>query len=174
MKFLQVPQKSGTHRWAQRFSNHLCNIEFTGVVAEALPTTNHIIFTGKEEPVLNPYFSKANVRRLELVLQKVLANLLGQLEACQKSGEIMPISPAYSAVAVDVITVYYFAHSIENLGREDHNSSFHDALLSLVQMSACLMRLPWLSLLINALPNSIVSTLMPGYSDWLELEKAFP
>lgn len=181
--FTGATKKRDKYRWAQRFSNGqfmalviLCKIDLTvtGVVTESLAATLPHDLHRKRRAALNPYFSKAKVRLLEPVLQKVLVNLLRRLEACHKSGEIMPISCAYRAAAVDVVTAYCFGHSIENLSREDYNRPFQDALHSLFTMSAWFLHLPWLSPLMNALPNSILCALMPGIGDWLQLEQVFP
>lgn len=146
----------------------------TRVVKDSLLSTLSHDLHRKRRAALNPYFSKANVRRLEPVLQKVLVNLLRRLEACQKSGGIMLISRAYRAAAVDVVTAYCFGQSVDNLSREDYNRHFQDAVNSLFEMSAWFTHLPWLSSLITALPDSVLCTLMPGFGDWLQLQKVFP
>lgn len=51
----------------------------TGVVRESFATTMSHGLHRKKRAALNPYFSKANVPRLEPVKQKVLANLLRRL-----------------------------------------------------------------------------------------------
>lgn len=181
--FTGATKKRDKFRWAQRFSSGqfmfpfiLCKFDLTvtGVARESVSTTISHDLHRKRRAALNPNFSKANVRRLEPVLQKALANLLRRLEACHKSGEIMPISCAHRAAAADVITAHCFGRSIGNLSREDYNRPFLDAIRSLFDMSAWFLHLPWLSPLLNALPNSILFTLMPGLGEWSQLEMVFP
>ena len=92
------------------------------------------------------------MRRLEPVMQKVLANFAATVGVCHKSGEIVPISCAHRAAASDVVTAYCFGNSIENLSREDYNRPFQDAVRSLFDMSAWFLHLPWLSPFMDANP----------------------
>ena len=68
---------------------------------------------------LNPYFSKASIRRLEPVITLALDNLLHPLDVCAKNGEVMPLTMAYKATTCDIITDYCFGESTGFLMRDD-------------------------------------------------------
>ena len=104
---------------------------------------------------LNPYFSKASIRRLDPVITKILDSLLQRLDACAKSGEIMPPSTAYKAITSDIITGYCFGESTDFVMRDDYNSPFFDAVANNFALAWWMTHITWLGPLLNSITMTV-------------------
>ena len=115
----------------------------------------------KRRAALSPYFSAANVRQLEPLLQDCLSKLLERLDSCRKSGQVLPMTLAYKALTSDIITSYAFGKSADNLLKEDFNSPFLETVQSFFEVFHSLVHIAWLGPLIGALPIPILINLLP-------------
>lgn len=124
----------------------------------------------KRRAALSPYFSPSNVRRLEPIIHESLKNLLGRLDSCQKSGQIVPMTVAYKAMTSDIITNYAFGKSTNYLVKDDFNISFFETIESVFEQAHCLLHIAWLGPMIEALPIPVVVKLIPemGYMQKLK------
>lgn len=125
----------------------------------------------KRRAALSPYFSSANVRRLEPIIQDSLTKLLGRLDSCYKSGQVLPITVAYKAMTSDIITSYAFGKSTNYLLKEDFNISFFETIASVFEVAHSMLHIAWLGPLIQALPIPLLVKLLPpmGYMEILKL-----
>ena len=115
---------------------------------------------------ISPYFSKSSIRRLEPVIAETLDNLLQRLDAAAKSGEVVPLSTAYKAVASDIITAYCFGESTGFLMRADYNSPFFEAVGKVFRICWLMTHVAWLGPLLNSIPTKVQVMLMPGMKSW--------
>ncbi|KAG4419362.1 hypothetical protein IFR04_007510 [Cadophora malorum] len=136
----------------------------------ALGTTYHDVHRLRRS-VLNPFFSKQNVRRLEPVLQRTLRKVLGRLEKSAKSGEPINTNLMYSATTSDIISDYCFGESYNNLDKEDFNEPFFSAFHEAGKGYHFACWNPWLVPTVRALPQSIVALFMPKLDVFLDLVK---
>ncbi|MCJ1307894.1 hypothetical protein MMC25_001542 [Agyrium rufum] len=116
----------------------------------------------KRRAVLNPYFSKASVRKLEPMVQDTLGELLKRMDAMADKGAI-PLQYAYKATTTDIITEYCFGSTVNSnyLRMDDFNAPFFDAVQQNFEMSHWMMHLAWLGPLMAKLPERVMLTLMP-------------
>ena len=120
---------------------------------------------------MNQYFSKASVRRLESIIQDNLDKLLLRLEVFQRSGESINMVMAYSAFTSDIITSYAFGESYKYLDKEDFNTAFYNAMLSVHQMGAAIKQWSWILTAMTSLPDQMVGWLDPGMMAFLNFQK---
>ena len=120
---------------------------------------------------INPYFSKASIRRLEPVIAETLDNLLQRLDAAAKTGEVVPLSTACKAVASDIITAYCFGESTEFLLRADYNSALFDAVAKFFGIAWLMTHVGWLGPLLDSIPTNVQITLMPGMRSFFRMKK---
>ncbi|KAK0112469.1 hypothetical protein ONS96_001706 [Cadophora gregata f. sp. sojae] len=136
----------------------------------ALGTTYHEVHRVRRS-VLNPFFSKQNVRRLEPVLQGCLRKVLGRLERQANTKEPIVTNLMYSAVTSDIISDYCFGESYNNLDKEDFNERFFSAFRESVKGYHFACWNPWLVPTMRALPQSLVVILMPQVDVFLSMVK---
>lgn len=120
---------------------------------------------------LNPYFSKASIRRLEPVIAQTLDNLLRRLDDCAKSGEVMPLTVAYKATTSDIITGYCFGESTGFLMRNDYNSPFFDAVAKNFGLAWWMTHVAWLGPLLSSIPIDVQAMLMPGLDSLFRMQR---
>ena len=138
-----------------------------------LGTTHHELHRARRS-VMNPFFSKQNVRLLEPVLHRSLGKVLKRLAQSAGSGQPLRMNLLYSATTSDIISDYCFGKSFNNLDKDDLNepyfSAFHEASRS--YHVACFN--PWLVPTIRALPQKVVVLFMPEVEVFLNLLKVSP
>ena len=120
---------------------------------------------------LNPYFSKASIRRLDPVIQRTLENLLRRFSACAKTGAILPLNIVYKAATSDVISDYTFGKSVDYLKRDDYNAPFFEAISGSFEIAWWLLHMPWLASLMHSIPKSVLSYIMPGMDSMFQMQR---
>ncbi len=120
---------------------------------------------------INPYFSKASIRRLEPVITDTLDNLLSRLDAAAKSGEVVPLSTANQAVGFDVITAYCFGESTGFLLQDDYNSRLFDGLAMFFEIAWLMTHVAWLGPLLDSIPVKFQVMLIPGMDSYFRMKR---
>lgn len=110
---------------------------------------------------LNPFFSKASVRRLEPMIRDGVVQLLDRMDTCGRSAEVMPMNMVYKALTADVITKYAFGKSTDFMKLEDYNSAYFEAFDKFFEYGPWLFHISGLSSLMESLPVAIATRLMP-------------
>lgn len=82
----------------------------------------------KRRSILNPFFSKQNVRRLEPILNDTLETLLRRMDTWAAKGEPVRMSVPFRAATKDIIQTYAFGPGQKYLEMEDCNAEFFNAL----------------------------------------------
>ena len=72
--------------------------------------------------LINSFFSKRSIAKLEPVIQSVVDKLCDRFEGFRKSGEPLNLRDAYMALGTDVINQYCFATSSYYLDDEDFHA----------------------------------------------------
>jgi cytochrome P450 len=124
-------------------------------------TVPHELHRRRRAP-MNPYFSKASVRKLEPVIRRSVAKLLKRLERNQRSGEAVPLVLAFKALTGDIITEYCFGKSFNHLDQEDYNQYHFDSVQNSFEMSHLMLQVGWLGWLMKPLSDAIPIKLFPG------------
>lgn len=87
----------------------------------------------RRRAVLNPYFSPANVRRLEPVINETLSDLLHRMEGWAREGRPVHMNNAYRAATKDIIQAYAFGGGQKCLDMDDCNAAFFDVMIPQVR-----------------------------------------
>ena len=110
--------------------------------------------------VLNPLFSKQNVRRLEPIIHQTLKTLLHRMEGWAKQGAPVQLNNALRAATKDIIQAYAFGPGKSYLEMEDCNAAFFD-IITPQRVTHLGTYMYWLAVLMANLPPAIMTTLLP-------------
>lgn len=124
-----------------------------------LATKDHDLHR-KRRSVLNPYFSKQNVRRLEPYLHTTLQTLLSRMNTWAQEGHPVKLSTPFRAATTDIIRAYAFGGGERFLEMDSMNSQFFDAL---EPQRVCHLGtyFPWVARLAASLPPATIMWLNP-------------
>ena len=100
---------------------------------------------------------------------EALDNLLQRMDTCAETGDVMPLTYAYKALASDVITAYCFGKSTGYLTWDDFNSPFFDAVCNFLKLAWWMTHVRWLGPILNSFPIKIQVMLMPGLKSWYDM-----
>lgn len=116
---------------------------------------------------LNPFFSQQNVRRLEPMINDTLTNLLRRMDGWARAGAPVNMNRPIRAATKDIIQAYALGDGDKCLDMEDCNAAFFD-----VMTPQRVAHLPnhayWLSVLLTALPPSLMIKLVPKLGAFIE------
>jgi cytochrome P450 len=137
-------------------------------VPDSLVATQPHDLHRKRRAALNPYFSKANIRRLDPVIQSSANAILKRLDDCAKTSTVFPASLAYKAATCDVITEFSFGVSTEYIAREDYEEAYFDAVDHHLKMCWTMTYVPGVGTLLDSMPPTIMGWIYPGLKQlWL-------
>ncbi|KIW33393.1 hypothetical protein, variant [Cladophialophora immunda] len=123
--------------------------------------------------VLNPFFSKRSIVNYQPFIREKIQRLCTKLEQYKEDGRILAINHAFSALAGDVICQYCFGLCYNHLESPNFEESFHDAFMAVSAFGHTTLQFPWVTPLLNALPDSIVDKMNPALHMLLVLKKDF-
>lgn len=151
----KIYSSSPKHR-RERHNNMLRMMQAPGSM---LATRSHELHR-QRRAALNPYFSQRNVRRLEPVINDVVANLLRRMTGWAQDGRPAQMNRPFRAATKDVIQAYAFGEGDVCLDMEDCNAAFFDVMTS-QRISHLGTHVYWLALLIAKTPPAIMMRLVP-------------
>ncbi|KAF4630224.1 hypothetical protein G7Y89_g7918 [Cudoniella acicularis] len=126
--------------------------------------------------VINPFFSKASVRRLQPVIQEQVDKLLSRIKEFKVSGKPLTISLAYVSLSSDVIASYAFGKSYQRLEQEDFDPAYAQSMHEGTAAMHFNKQIYWPFALLVALPHWLALSIAPGVSMYigfiLDCEKA--
>ncbi len=125
----------------------------------------------KRRAALNPYFSKASIRRLEPVVQETIEKLLKRFNMYTKTGDIMPLNLAYKATTNDIIAAYCFGVNVDYLNMDNYNRPFFEAVAAWQGMLWWIVYIPWLGNLMNSIPAPFMDLLMPDLESLWQMHR---
>ena len=111
---------------------------------------------------MNPFFSRASIRKLDPAIQNGLAVILRRLQECARSSDIFHASIAYKAATCDIITEFCFGVSTNYAAKDDYEESYFTAVDDHLQLSWFLAYIAWFGPLMMSIPFAIMSRLYPG------------
>jgi hypothetical protein len=135
-------------------------------ILNVMASPNAIIGTKDHElhrrrrAVLNPYFSKQNIRRLQPVIHETLLNLLGRMENWARVGMPANIHLAYKASTKDIIQAYAFGEGQKCLEMEDMNMNLF-AVMEPSPINHLGTHFHWFSKLMLSLPPNVIVKMTP-------------
>lgn len=111
---------------------------------------------------LNPFFSKRRILENETQIRSIVNRLIRRLRECHSNKQIVRIDAAYSALTLDVVTMYAFGEDEENLNHPDFNLVWKEAILGTLSVFTFLQLFPWLWPILNSMPLWLTERLDPG------------
>ncbi|KAH8800674.1 cytochrome P450 [Xylogone sp. PMI_703] len=120
----------------------------------AAATIKHDLHRIRRLPVAQ-FFSKANVRKLDHVIQENVSKLHLRLCQYQQSGEPINLVNAFKSFSNDVITTYAFGQSNNSLDVPDFNKLYWDLFHDLQLTGPMANHFSWLIPLMRLLPLQV-------------------
>jgi cytochrome P450 len=102
--------------------------------------------------VLNPYFSKRSVIRLEPVITAKIAKLAARLANAAQASEVVRIDVAFMALTTDIMCSYAFADDTHYLDEPDFKLEWKETILGGFESGATMRQFPWLLPMVMSLP----------------------
>lgn len=112
--------------------------------------------------VLNPFFSKACIVRLQPIITSMIEKLSARIDECKDAGQPINMRLAYMCFTTGVITSYSLNRCWNHLDIPDWSPLWCKTIRETAEMSKWLKQFPWMWKIIKGLPESIVGALNPG------------
>ncbi|GAD93895.1 benzoate 4-monooxygenase cytochrome P450, putative [Paecilomyces variotii No. 5] len=120
--------------------------------------------------LLNSYFSKRSVMRLEPLIQENIDKLSKRFGAAGKSGAIIRLDAAFTALTMDIITHYSYGKSYNYLDEDDFKLSWKEAVLEASANGAMLRHFPFVLTISKSMPPWLLKKLDPQAAVLLEIQ----
>lgn len=151
-------------------------------------TTSHDLHRLRRA-ALNPFFSKAQVRKLQPLIVERVDAMLDRLREYKESGDVISLKLAFAAftagilpsspllndddaeLRTDVVLKYAFGRSERKLNAIDFDASFHDACLNGGKSSALMKQFPWILRCMKATPTRLLLKLNPSMTSFVRMHK---
>ncbi|GAM34873.1 hypothetical protein TCE0_015f02743 [Talaromyces pinophilus] len=124
---------------------------FNGSVGGTNPHELH----RKRRAALNPFFSKASIRKLQHEIDEKAVQLVQRLR--NEKERVFKVNHAYAALTNDIIMRYAFAREDNRSAHKDFDPSFHDNFVAGVSCLNLLRHVSWLDRAARSLPMSVLS-----------------
>ncbi len=94
----------------------------------SIATPSHELHRSRRH-VLNQFFSKKSIRKIEPLLQHALSNLLERMQGWAVTGTPAPMNLVFKAATKDIVSNYAFGKGASNsLEREDFDVGYFNAV----------------------------------------------
>jgi cytochrome P450 len=97
----------------------------------------------KRHIALNPFFSKRSAQAVEPVIQEKADELLARLRKALNTNQVVDLSTACAALAVDIVSEYAFGECTNSLQKDDWGIACLDLLHFGVQVHPPTWQFPW-------------------------------
>jgi hypothetical protein len=101
----------------------------------------------------------------------MIEKLCGRIEEYRIARKPMPMQLVYMCLTTDIITLYAFNRSWNNLDSADLAVFWHETIKQSVKAGHFLKQFPFLFTVIRALPEKIVGLMNPGLLMLMNFEK---
>jgi Cytochrome P450 len=124
----------------------------------------------RRRAVLNPYFSKRSVVKLEGMIQAQIDTLCARFRDFQKAREPIPLGLAFAAMTTDIITEYSFSKSYGFLLTPDFAAGWADVMRDASELSLLNKQFGWLLPLLKSMPVWVVKITNPQMTQLIYLQ----
>ncbi len=121
--------------------------------------------------VLENFFSKMSVRKLEPAVQSVVDKLVARLQDAKGTGRVINVDHMFSAFTTDVVTQYSFARPYGYLDEPDFAPHLHQGILEVSQMSHFLKQFGWVEPVMKSMPIWMVKIVSPQMMGFISLQE---
>lgn len=120
--------------------------------------------------ILNPFFSKQAVARMEHIVQDKVNRAAGRLTQAQRDGTVIQTDALFSALTGDVICHYTYGESSGYLEKENLENEFRDAVTGASVFCHFTRFFPILVSMLESMP-SVILWLQPKYKGYFDMER---
>ncbi|RDW94968.1 trichodiene oxygenase [Coleophoma crateriformis] len=106
---------------------------------------------------LAPYFSKANIRRLQYAIDEKVMQLVGRLVESKTHGEPFKLNHAFAAFTNDIAMEYSFGRNDNRLAHKEYDPTFHDNFVAGVGQINLLRHMFWLEKVAKLVPEWLLA-----------------
>jgi cytochrome P450 len=121
--------------------------------------------------ILNNFFSKRSVSKLEGLIHEKTEKACQHLEEACKNGTIVSMDALSAALTADVISHYAYGRSSGILDDKSLKNDFRDAINGIADIAHYTRFFPVLVTLLNAIPPSIIRKLQPKARGMLDAKE---
>ncbi|KAH8746125.1 cytochrome P450 [Hyaloscypha sp. PMI_1271] len=143
-------------------------IYYTGILATpgaSMNTISHDLHRTRRS-ALNPFFSKASIRKLQPLIDSKVDQFLERIDELQN-----PVNLNILLMFADVVTEFCFGMSYNRLGDPNFDPSFQNRARAGIDLLPFLASFPFIMRTLEALPQFITSLLSPDYGDYIAEKK---
>ena len=105
------------------------------------------------------------------LIESSVDKLCARLEEFQKSKSPVDLRVAFSALTVDIISMYSYGRSYDSLGRSDLDPGLYRTIASGGELGLLLKQCPWILSIASSLPYWLVSLLNRNVIDMIDRRK---
>ena len=119
----------------------------------------------------NAFFTKEAVGSLEPIIKNQIEKLSSRIERVAFSGEALPIGVAYSAMTMDITTVYATGSSYGNLDQKDFNQALVYSFAGFGPVWRIAKHVPWLLSVFMMFPSWMMTMLSETTAQYRALQE---
>lgn len=119
----------------------------------------------------NAFFTKEAVSSLEPIIKNQIEKLSSRIERVAFSGEAIPIGVAYSAMTMDITTMYATGNSYGNLDRKDFNQALVYCFAGFGPVWRIAKHIPWLVTVFMMFPSWMMTMLSETTAQYRALQE---
>jgi cytochrome P450 len=120
--------------------------------------------------ILNPFFSRQSVFKVEDIVQEKVGKVTTRLETAHQNGSAVFLDDIFAALTADIISDYAYGKSLNVLDDKNFRNSFRDALTSGAPLCHMLRFFPLLLTLLDRIP-SVIQWLSPSTAGLFDMKR---
>ena len=140
--------------------------------ASAFTALGHDEHQRRRQP-WNAFFTKEAVSGLELTIKNQIERLSSRIEEFVSLGEVLPIGVAYSAMTMDITTVYATGSSYGNLDRQNFNQPLVYCFAGFGPVWRLAKHIPWLVSVFMMFPSWMMTMLSETTAQYRAFQEVF-
>ncbi|KAK2809424.1 hypothetical protein FQN50_003883 [Emmonsiellopsis sp. PD_5] len=126
----------------------------------------------RRRAVLNPYFSKQRIQRLEPVIHAEVNKFCQRIQDFANAGQPAPLTHGYTCLTTDIITEYTATKGFGYLDAPDWLPHWSRTLKSTGRIGTMAKQFPWILPFMKSFPQSLVTAMDPGMGLFFKLVKS--
>ena len=126
----------------------------------ALATVSHDLHRQRRS-VMNPYFSKQRLVKLEPMIRTKINKLAKRFSFAAQHADIIHLDVAFMALSSDIFSEYAFGYCDDFLDAPDFKGIWWKIMLGGLEGGALNRQMPWLQPLVLGMPRSILQKALP-------------
>lgn len=120
--------------------------------------------------LLNKRFSKKSVNELAPMMENTLAKLAFHFEEAYKTGTVIGLDDAFTALTADIISYYSYGESLDFLEADDFKGEFREAAFELLSFLHINRFFPYIIPTLQLLPHWVACKVRPKMTALFEFQ----